>query len=91
MAGIRFDAAEAIVKIGIIKASGNKPNKGVDNGNQLGELGIVDEPTLDALREEIVQGTFAYHYRIEPAVLNLTTGLKVYEVIDQVIDNAIRL
>ena len=86
MAGIRFDIAESVVKIGIIKASGS--NSGVDNGNTLEEVGIVDGLTLDSLREEIVQGAIGVGYSVNPNSLDLAKDMKVFQVIDQVIEKA---
>ena len=89
MAGIRFDIAESIVKIGIVKASGS--NRGVDNGNTLEEVGIVDGLTFDGLREEIVQGALAFRYSVNPNSLDLSKDMKVFQVVDQVIDKAERI
>lgn len=80
MAGISFDIGESIVKTGVVRASGS--NRGVDGGNTLEEVGIVDGFTLDALREEIVQGALGFSYSVNPNSLAMSKDTTVSEVID---------
>ena len=87
MAKIGLDKAEAIVKIAIVNETGHA---GISSGDTLEECG-VDDASLDGVRERIVENTLAFHFTIDPNDLNMSLGMKVYELIDQVVDNAVRI